>query len=175
MNAEHLAGMTKTQLISLVLDLQGQMARLKAEHKRQEEAPLRLSESDCSSDLESLLSDKLLDTGASRVLECRLERCPDCGHTLQEQTQRLVDNHQLVEMWPIEVVVLRLNRYGVQCSHCGTYTVADYPPGMDGKRPYGSRLESLMSMLKETLPQGEGFNAPSPLGYPSGQVSKKVG
>jgi hypothetical protein len=173
MNAEHLAGMTKTQLITLVLDLQGQLARLKAE--RQENGPLQLSESASSSDLEALLSDKLLDTGTSRVLECRLERCPDCGHTLQEQTQRLVDNHQLVEMWPIEVVVLRLNRYGAQCSHCGTYTVADYPPGMDGKRRYGSRLESLMGLLKDSLPEGEGFSPRSPLGYSRDKLSKKAG
>ncbi|MEJ2711068.1 MAG: hypothetical protein P8074_25905 [Anaerolineales bacterium] len=173
MNAEHLAGMTKTQLITLVLDLQGQLTRIKAE--RQESASLQLSDSHSSADLQALLSDKLLDTGTTRVLECRLERCPDCGHSLQEQTQRLVDNHQLVEMWPIEVVVLRLNRYGAQCSHCGTYTVADYPPGMDGKRRYGSRLESLMGMLKETLQESERFNARSPLGHPAGKVSKEAG
>ena len=173
MNAEHLAGMTKTQLISLVLDLQGQLTRLKAE--RQENGPLQLSESSSSSDVQALLSDKLLDTGASRVLECRLERCPDCGHSLQEQTQRLVDNHQLVEMWPIEVVMLRLNRYGASCSHCGAYSVADYPPGMDGKRLYGSRLESLMGMLKETLPEGQDFDARSPLGYSRDKHSKKAG
>ena len=48
------------------------------------------------------------------VIQCKLGVCPDCGADL-----RVVGRSQVVEMPPIQPVVIEAQRYGNVCPVCG--------------------------------------------------------
>lgn len=141
MDPSQLAALTKPQLIELVGELNRRLEEMESQqqlengngHARQ------LTE-------EMLFSDRLLETGPSQILNCRLEGCPECG--TQEITQTLIQTYQLAEMMPIQVGVLKVRRYAVSCRHCGHTTPAAAPPGFEPGNLYGPRLDALVRMLK---------------------------
>lgn len=82
-------------------------------------------------------------------IECRVETCPDCGADLGSVDQHLVGRNQVVEIPPVEPVVVEARRYGCRCPQCGATTEADYPAGMEPERVFGRRLEALVTYLHE--------------------------
>jgi transposase len=86
---------------------------------------------------------------ADVVIECQLENCPDCGADLSETEQKLVGRSQVVEIPPVQPVVVEAERYGCRCPQCHTFQVADYPPGMEPERVFGARLEALVSYFHQ--------------------------
>jgi transposase len=83
------------------------------------------------------------------VIECRVETCPDCGTELTQVEQQLVGSTQVIEIPPIEPVVVEARRYGCSCPECGAMQVADYPAGMESARVFGRRLETIVTYLHE--------------------------
>jgi transposase len=63
--------------------------------------------------------------------------------------QERVGTSQVVELPPVEPVVLEAWRYAARCPHCGTTTTADYPAGFEPTRVFGPRLEALWTYLHE--------------------------
>lgn len=88
-------------------------------------------------------------TKADVVIECQLENCPDCGANLSEIEQKLVGRSQVVEIPPVQPVVVEAERYGCRCPQCYTFQIADYPPGMEPERVFGARLESLVTYFHQ--------------------------
>jgi transposase len=55
----------------------------------------------------------------------------------------------VVELPPVEPVVLEAWRYAAPCPHCGATTLADYPAGFEPRRVFGPHLEALWTYLHE--------------------------
>jgi transposase len=83
------------------------------------------------------------------VIECQLDKCPDCDADLSEVEQKLIGRSQVVEIPPIQPVVVEAERYGCWCPECRTFQKADYPSGMEAERVFGARLEAIVSYLHQ--------------------------
>jgi transposase len=83
------------------------------------------------------------------VVLCQPTHCEACGHDLAAAPQERVGVSQVVELPPVELVVLEAWRYAVTCPHCGTTTVGTYPTGFEPTRVFGPHLEALWTYLHE--------------------------
>jgi transposase len=83
------------------------------------------------------------------VIECQVESCSECGANLTDAEQRLLGCSQVVEIPPVQPVVVEAERYGCTCPECGTWQAADYPPGMEPERVFGRRIEAMVTYLHE--------------------------
>ncbi len=88
------------------------------------------------------------------VIECKLEVCPDCDADLRDAEQKVVGRSQVVEIPPIQPVVIEAQRYGCVCPVCGKEQSAPayagrYPDGMESERVFGRRLGALVTYLHE--------------------------
>ena len=83
------------------------------------------------------------------VIECHVEQCAECGADLSDLPQCLLGSSQVVEIPPVEPVVIEARRYGCTCPHCGVRQSAAYPPGMESERVFGRRLEGMVTYLHE--------------------------
>lgn len=81
------------------------------------------------------------------IIECKLDHCPDCGTALSEQDQHFLGRSQVIEIPPIEPVVVEAERYGCRCPECGRYHKAEYPSGLEPHRVFGRRLETIVTYL----------------------------
>jgi transposase len=84
-----------------------------------------------------------------RVVLCQPTQCVGCGADLAAVPQERVGTSQVVELPPIEPVVLEAWRYAATCPHCGTTTIAPYPAGFEPTRVFGPHLEALWTYLHE--------------------------
>src|SRR5215211_3461189 len=61
------------------------------------------------------------------IVLCQPTHCTSCGQDLATAPQERVGTSQVVELPPVQPVVLEAWRYAALCPHCGTTTVASYP------------------------------------------------
>nr|HID14095.1 IS66 family transposase [Anaerolineae bacterium] len=168
MTRQELEYLSKAELIELVLQLQDQVTELKAKLAQKSRPPKTPANSSVppsaarkpnrkrSPRKGKKRGPKVGHVGKSRrrakpdvVIECRLEVCPDCGADLSEVEQRVVGSSQVVEIPPVQPVVVEAHRYGCTCPVCGKPQAADYPPGMEPERVFGRRIEALVTYLHE--------------------------
>ena len=83
------------------------------------------------------------------IIECQVEQCPDCGTDLSEQDHHFLGRSQVIEIPPVEPVVVEAQRYGCRCPECGRYHKADYPSGLEPQRVFGRRLETMVTYLHQ--------------------------
>ncbi len=83
------------------------------------------------------------------VVLCQPTHCTTCGRDLTAAPQERVGTSQVVELPPVEPVVLEAWRYAATCPHCGTTTAAAYPAGFAPTRVFGPHLEALWTYLHE--------------------------
>jgi transposase len=83
------------------------------------------------------------------IVLCHPTHCAGCGADLAGAPHERVGQSQVVELPPVEPVVLEAWRYTATCPHCGTTTTADYPPGFEPTRVFGPHLEALWTYLHE--------------------------
>ena len=83
------------------------------------------------------------------VVLCQPTHCQNCGQALAAASQERVGQSQVVELPPVQPVVLEAWRYAATCAHCGTTTVGEYPAGFEPTRVFGPRLEALWTYLHE--------------------------
>jgi hypothetical protein len=79
------------------------------------------------------------------IIECRPKQCSRCRADLREVEQYLVGQNQVVELPPIEPVVIEAHQYSVDCPICKHQETAAYPEGMEAERVFGNRVEALSS------------------------------
>lgn len=178
MNPTELEGLSKDQLIKLVLELYAvnqelreQNAQLRERLEQLEEKVNRPPKTPTNSSVPPSAgrkatrrkSSKRRKRGAAKghkgtsrrradpdvVIDCRAEECPECGAHLADVDQRLVGSNQVVEIPPVKPVVVEARRYGCTCPQCGAAARADYPDGMEPERVFGRRLEVLVTYLHE--------------------------
>ena len=83
------------------------------------------------------------------VVLCHPTHCAGCGADLAAAPQARVGTSQVVELPPVQPVVLEAWRYAATCPACGATTTADYPPGFEPTRVFGPHLEALWTYLHE--------------------------
>lgn len=63
--------------------------------------------------------------------------------------QRRVGRSQVVELPPVQPVVLEAWRYAAVCAACGERTVAESPAGLEAERTFGPGVETLLGYPHE--------------------------
>jgi transposase len=85
-----------------------------------------------------------------QIVECRAEVCTHCGANLSAAEHELVASHQIVELPPVEPVIIELRRYRAWCE-CGHCTEGRYPAGYDEPaQVFGPRIHALLSYFNGT-------------------------
>jgi transposase len=95
-------------------------------------------------------------TGTSRrraapdwIVLCQPTHCGACGQDLAVAPHERVGISQVVELPPVQPVVLEAWRYEATCPRCGATTAAAYPAGFEPARVFGPHLEALWTYLHE--------------------------
>jgi transposase len=83
------------------------------------------------------------------VVLCQPSHCEACGQDLAAASQERVGVSQVVELPPVQPVVLEAWRYATTCPACGATTTAPYPAGFEPTRVFGPHLEALWTYLHE--------------------------
>jgi len=83
------------------------------------------------------------------VVLCQPTHCAQCGHALAAAPAERVGISQVVELPPVQPVVLEAWRYAVTCPHCGTATAGAYPAGFEPTRVFGPHLDALWTYFHE--------------------------
>ena len=83
------------------------------------------------------------------IVRCQPTHCTSCGQELATAPQERVGTSQVVELPPVQPVVLEAWRYAATCSQCGARTIAPYPAGFEPTRVFGPHLEALWTYLHE--------------------------
>jgi transposase len=83
------------------------------------------------------------------VVLCQPTHCTSCGQELAGAPQERAGLSQVVELPPVQPVVLEAWRYAATCFTCGATTTADYPAGFEPTRVFGPHLQALWTYLHE--------------------------
>jgi transposase len=83
------------------------------------------------------------------VVLCQPTHCAACGQDLATAPQERIGISQVVELPPVQPVVLEAWRYAAACPRCGATTRAAYPAGFEPTRVFGPHLEALWTYLHE--------------------------
>lgn len=163
MTRKQLEQLSKAELIEINLQLQTRVAQLEEQIKRLTEPPKDASNSSVSpskspkanrSNRDSKRGPKRGHQGHGRkrqqpdvTVECRPHRCGRCGADLTDLPARLISTSQVVELPPIQPVIIEARRYQVTCPVCAHQQQADYPPGTGPQRTFSARIEALVCYL----------------------------
>lgn len=83
------------------------------------------------------------------VVACRPSACAGCGEALPRTGGRRVGRSQVIELPPVEPVMIEAWQYAVTCGQCGVQTVGAYPAGLEPHRTFGPRIEAHLSYFHE--------------------------
>lgn len=83
------------------------------------------------------------------TLECRLETCPSCGAKVSMGLHQEAGRSQVIEIPPIDPVVIEAVSYDVQCPCCGSTHRTTYPEGLEPHRVFGPTVEALVIYLRQ--------------------------
>jgi transposase len=84
-----------------------------------------------------------------QIIVCRPAQCSACGTALPDQGGKIVGRQQVVELPPVQPVVVELRRLRLRCRHCGHGTVGTAPVGWDRHASFGPRIVALAALLHE--------------------------
>jgi transposase len=89
-------------------------------------------------------------------IAARVERCDRCGQEFVAAEQRLVERRQVVEIPPIQPLIIEAEIYQVQCPACGQCHTADFPAAFTAPQAFGPRIQTLATYLHEVhhIPSG---------------------
>lgn len=87
-----------------------------------------------------------LSDSPDEVIDHRPERCADCGNALDERADRGYKRRQVVEVPPVEPVVVEHRAHTYRCS-CGCETTAPFPGEARAPVSYGPRARAIVAYL----------------------------
>jgi transposase len=83
------------------------------------------------------------------VVLCEPTHGGACGQDLATAPRERVGTSQVIELPPVQPVVLEAWHYEATCPACGATTAAAYPAGFEPARVFGPHLEALWTYLHE--------------------------
>jgi len=167
MEGTDLEQLDKGELIAIILELRETVARLNqrvSELEKELDQPVKTPENSSVPPASGRKPNKKAGQGGAQkghvgrsrkrakpdvIIECKPEQCPDCGTDLSEQDHHYLGRSQVIEIPPVEPVVVEAERYGCRCPECGRYHKADYPSGLEPERVFGRRLETMVTYLHQ--------------------------
>jgi transposase len=89
-------------------------------------------------------------------IEAKVERCDRCGQDLGAAEHHPVERRQVVEIPPIQPVVIEAESYQVDCPGCGQGHTAGFPAAFTAPQVFGPRIQTLVAYFHEVhhLPYG---------------------
>jgi transposase len=161
MERDALAELSREQLIELVLGLAAEVAALKAQIGQPPKTPGNSSVPP-SVGLKANRAERRArkrrpgHDGISRhrqqpdvTVRCRPIACQECGDPLPLAGQRRVGRSQVIELPPLQPVVVEAWQYAAQCAGCGHRTKGSYPEGLEPRRTFGPQIEALVGYFHE--------------------------
>src|SRR3954449_8409477 len=166
MSDEELLHLSPAEVVAHVRRLEARIAELEAELARRG-GPPKTPQNSSMPPSKGFKGERSPEAGAKRgppfghrgtsrrraepdwIVLCSPPHCTGCGADLAGAPQERVGQSQVVELPPVEPVVLEAWRYAATCLHCGTTTTADYPAGFEPTRVFGPHLEALWTYLHE--------------------------
>lgn len=79
------------------------------------------------------------------VIECRPTVCAHCGHDLTTVDPTAIGKSQVIDIPPIEPIVVEAHRFCAMCPSCGHEQGVDYPAGLAPERVFGPQVETLVT------------------------------
>jgi transposase len=79
--------------------------------------------------------------------------CSKCGAEVSESSNTQVYRHQVVEVPPVQPIIIEHRFHQMTCTCCGTENQAAEMPGIIGKGGYGSRLAAYVSLFSSQYRQ----------------------
>jgi len=162
MTREQLEQLSKAELIEAVLDLQARLAALEAQVNLLTQPSKDASNSSVPPSKTRKHSRPNRKSNAKRgpkpghegrsrkrqepdaIVECRPASCDHCGADLPQAGGRLLGASQVIEIPPVQPVVIEAHRYECACPSCGRRQAGEYPAGLEPQRVFGPRLEALV-------------------------------
>src|SRR4051812_5006222 len=161
MERDALAELSREQLVELVLTLAAEVAELKARLEQPPKTPGNSSVPP-SVGFKANRAERRArkrrpgHDGISRrrqapdvVVRCRPTHCAGCGEPLPLGGQRRVGRSQVIELPPMQPVVIEAWQYAARCAGCGTRTKGTYPEGLEPTRTFGPQVEALLGYFHE--------------------------
>jgi transposase len=166
MSDEELRHLSPEQVVALVRRLEARIAELEAELARRG-GPPKTPQNSSTPPSKGFKRERPPGEGAKRgppfghqgtsrqraapdwIVLCQPTHCAGCGQDLSAAPQERVGVSQVVELPPVEPVVLEAWRYEATCPACGATTAAAYPAGFEPTRVFGPHLEALWTYLHE--------------------------
>ena len=166
MSDDELRHLSPEQVVALVRRLEARIAELEAELTRRG-GPPKTPENSATPPSKGWKRERPAREGAKRgppfghlgtsrrrvepdcVVLCQPTHCRACGQDLAAAPPERVGTSQVVELPPLQPVVLEAWRYAATCPACGATTAAAYPAGFEPTRVFGPHLEVLWTYLHE--------------------------
>jgi transposase len=83
------------------------------------------------------------------IVLCYPDPCRRCGRSLAMAPTQQVGRSQVVDLPPVQPVVVEAWRYAATCPGCGSTTAADYPAGLEPTRVFGPQIEAVVTSLHQ--------------------------
>jgi transposase len=166
MSDEELRHLSPDQVVALVRQLEARIAELEADLARRG-GPPKTPQNSSTPPSKGQKRERPVGEGAKRgppfghrgtsrqratpdwIMLCQPTHCAGCGAELAAAPQARVGTSQVVELPPVQPVVLEAWRYAATCPTCGATTAAAYPAGFEPTRVFGPHLEALWTYLHE--------------------------
>jgi transposase len=166
MSDDELRHLSPDQVVGLVRRLEARIAELEAELARRG-GPPKTPQNSSTPPSKGFKRERPSGEGAKRgppfghpgtsrhraepdwIVLCQPTHCTSCGQDLVGAPQERVGLSQVVELPPVQPVVLEAWRYEATCPHCGATSTADYPAGFEPTRVFGPHLEALWTYFHE--------------------------
>ena len=90
---------------------------------------------------------RALEPNPDRIVDVRLDGCPDCAAAFPAQQQTPQRVYDRIELPPIRPDVTRVRLFGGRCACCGARATAAAPSGLEPGSPFGQSITALVVYL----------------------------
>jgi transposase len=83
-----------------------------------------------------------------QIIKAVVTACQDCGHSIEQTGQRLLQRYDKIDIPPIRPLVTRVERYGCNCPACGQAQIGAVPERLSPGSPFSPRIMALVTTLR---------------------------